>query len=577
MKTVSAFWALLPPPLRRRCLALLGLALVMAATTVAGLVSVMPFFQLLSASEATPTTRWLQGLRAALGIADERVFLVATGVAFVLTLIVANVINYFGVRSMHAFAMRAADAIRVRLFGVYLRSDYLFHTRHDGARLGNDVLHESDRVAALVNVGFQAVTAAGVVVLIAVSLTILNPWVSLVTLLVFGSAYALIFARSRRQLRLNSIELTRESARRATVVRQAFAAIKELLVMRLDAPFQRQFADATARASRSLTHTHAIGLRPKYVLECLAAFALVAVALVLQVQGGAAWLPQLTFLAISAYRLLPSLQQLFAGLVTVRAHREVLFRMLQSLEHDRASGGATSVPQLQGAPVRDIVFEDVTFRYGAGAPAVFENLNLRIRAGEVIGVAGQNGSGKSSFADLLLGLLTPTSGRILADGVDIGGRNRAEWQATIAYVPQHTALIDGTVRENIALGIAPEDVDPARLETAMRIARMDQFVATFPQKASTLLGEQGVQLSGGQRQRLGIARALYRRASLLVMDEATASLDVTAEREITSALLDHAGSMTLVIIAHRRSALAGCGRVFHLHDGRFTSENVECA
>jgi len=577
MKTVRAFWVLLPPQLQRRCLALLGLALVMAATTVAGIVSVMPFFQLLSASEAAPTTRWLQDLRATLGIADERVFLVATGVVFVLTLIVANVINYFGTRSMHAFALCAADSIRVRLFGVYLRSDYLFHTRHDGARLGNDVLHESDRVAALANVGLQAVTAAGVVVLIAVSLIIINPWVSLVTLLVFGSAYALIFARSRRQLRLNSIELTRESARRATVVRQAFAAIKELLVMRLDAPFQRQFGDATARVSRSQTHTHAIGLRPKYVLECLAAFALVTVALVLHVQRGAPWLPQLTFLALAAYRLLPSLQQLFAGLVVVRAHREVLFRMLQSVEEERASGDAASVPQLKGAPARDIVFEDVTFRYGAETPAVFEHLNLRIRAGEVIGVAGQNGSGKSSFADLLLGLLAPTSGRILADGIDIGGRNRAAWQATVAYVPQHVALIDGTVMENIALGLAPEEVDPVRLETATRIARVDEFVATFPQGYRTLLGEQGVQLSGGQRQRLGIARALYRRATLLVMDEATASLDVTAEREMTSALHEHAGSMTLVIIAHRRSALAGCDRVFHLRDGRFTSENVECA
>jgi ABC-type bacteriocin/lantibiotic exporter with double-glycine peptidase domain len=577
MKTFRAFWTLLPPQLRRRCLALFGLALAMAATTVAGLVSVIPFFQLLSASEATPTTRWLHGIRATLGIADERVFLAATGVVFVLTLIVANVINYLGTRSIHFFALCAADAIRVRLFGVYLRSDYLFHTRHDGARLGNDVLHESDRIIVLAAVFFQAATAIGVVVLIAVSLIMLNPWVLLGTMLVFGSAYALIFARSRRQLRMNSIELTRESARRAMVVRQAFAAIKELLVMRLDAPFQRQFGEATARVSRSLTLTNAIALRPKYVLECLAAFGLVTVALVLHVQKGAPWLPQLTFLALCAYRLLPSLQQLFAGLVAVRAHREVLFRMLKSAEEEPASGGAASVPKLEGAPARDIVFEDVTFRYGPEASAVFEHLNLRIRAGEAIGVAGQNGSGKSSFADLLLGLLAPTSGRILVDGIDIGGRNRAAWQATIAYVPQHVALIDGTVTENIALGIAPEDVDQARLEAATRIARVDEFVATFPQGVRTLLGEQGVQLSGGQRQRLGIARALYRRATLLVMDEATASLDVTAEREVTSALHELPSSITLVIIAHRRSALAGCDRVFHLHDGCFTSENVECA
>jgi len=574
MKTVRAFWILLPPPLRRRCIALLGLALVMAVTTVAGLVSVMPFFHLLSASGSTATTRWLQGIREMLGIVDARVFLGATGLLFVLTLLIANVINYLGMRSMHGFALDAADAIRVRLFGVYLRSDYLFHTRHDGGRLGNDVLHESDRIIILTSVGLQAVTSSGVILLIAVSLIVMNPWVSLAALLVFGSAYALIFARSRRQLRLNSLELTRESARRATVVRQAFAAIKELLVMRLDAPFQRQFGNATARVSRSLSYTHAIGLRPKYLLECLAAFALVAFALAFQSRGAASWLPQLAFLALAAYRLLPSLQQLFSALVLVRANREVLFRMLKSVEEERASGASSA--KLAGAPVRDIVFEDVSFSYGADSPAVFEHLNLRIRAGEIIGVAGQNGSGKSSLADLLLGQLAPTSGRILVDGIDIGGRNRPAWQSTIAYVPQHTALIDGSIAENIALGVSPEDIDAARLDEASRIAKVDEFVATMAQGYHTLIGEQGVQLSGGQRQRLGIARALYRRATLVVMDEATASLDVTAEREITSALHEYTRSMTLVIIAHRRSALAGCDRVIHLRDGRF-HENVECA
>ena len=256
--------------------------------------------------------------------------------------------------------------------------------------------------------------------------------------------------------------------------------------------------------------------------------------------------------------------------------------MLQSVEEERASGGAASVPQLEGAPARDIVFEDVTFRYGAETPAVFEHLNLRIRAGEAIGVAGQNGSGKSSFADLLLGLLAPTSGRILADGIDIGGRNRAAWQATVAYVPQHVALIDGTVMENIALGLAPEDVDQARLEAAMRIARVDEFVATFPQGYRTLLGEQGVQLSGGQRQRLGIARALYRRATLLVMDEATASLDVTAEREITSALHEHAGfddardHRAPAQRARRlRSGLPSARRPFHERERRMRVSRVD--
>jgi ABC-type transport system involved in cytochrome bd biosynthesis fused ATPase/permease subunit len=238
---------------------------------------------------------------------------------------------------------------------------------------------------ALVNVGFQAVTATGVVVLIAVSLFIMNPWVLLVTLLVFGSAYALIFARSRRQLRLNSIELTRESARRATVVRQAFAAIKELLVMRLDAPFQRQFGDATARVSRSQTHTHAIGLRPKYVLECLAAFALVTVALVLQVQGctvaAAAHLPGACGLPAAA----ESAAALCGPRDRARAPRGAVQNVAER-------GGGTCIGRCgfrAAAEGRACARHRVRRRHlslRADAAAVFEHLNLRIRAGEAIGV-----------------------------------------------------------------------------------------------------------------------------------------------------------------------------------------------
>lgn len=583
MNALGALWNLLPRDLRRRLVVLALLAFVMALSTVAGLVSVMPFFALLSDPGQLESSRWLQAVQSTLGFATPRSFLVAIGAAFVITLLIANAINYFGARAMYTFALRAADEVRVRLFGAYLRSDYLFHVRNDHARLGNDVLHESDRVAAVIHGGFQLLTAGAVVMLISVSILIMNPLISLGAIAVFGGSYALTYARSRRQLQRNGRELTRESAKRATVVRQSFAAIKELLVAHRQEPFQRQFADATGGVSRAIVRTHTIGMRPKYVLECLAALALVVTALLLTSgeRRPGSWMAQLTFLALCAYRLLPSLQQLFAGLVTVRAHAQVLFTLAERLAQpviEPNAGTAPNAGDWHGRPRVDIVFDDVSFRYSEDAPAAIERVSLRIRAGQTVGIVGPNGSGKSSLADLLLGLLTPASGRILVDGIDIAGRNRGAWQSTAAYVPQHVALIDATIMENIALGVPIADIDETRLERAARLARVDEFVAPMADGYRSRLGEQGTLLSGGQRQRLGIARALYRDASLLVMDEATSSLDTVSEREITAALRQRPDTITVVLIAHRRSALKDCDVVFEMHEGRIrVSEPAECA
>ncbi|HEY6126129.1 MAG TPA: ABC transporter ATP-binding protein [Steroidobacteraceae bacterium] len=582
MNAFRALWTLLPRDLRRRFVGLQLLALVMAFSTVAGLVSIMPFLALLSDPGVFAASPRLQAAQAALGFSTPRSFLVAIGMVFVLTLFIANAVNYFGARSMYAFALRAADEIRVRLFGAYLRSDYLFHLRNDHARLGNDVLHESDRVAAVIHGGFQLLTAGAVVTLISVSILVMNPAISLGAIVVFGGSYALTYARSRRRLQRNGQELTRESARRATVVRQTFAAIKELLVSHRQEPFQRQFAEATGGVSRAIVRTHTIGMQPKYVFECLAALALVVTALLLTSveQRMGSWMAQLTFLALCAYRLLPSLQQLFTGLVTVRAHAQVLFTLAQRLAEPATAGAAPARDEAawRGMPRADIVFDRVSFRYADDSSLAVDQVSLRIRSGQTIGIAGPNGSGKSTLADLLLGLLTPTSGRILVDGADISGRNRIAWQSTAAYLPQHVALIDGTVAVNIALGVPTADIDTARLERAARLACVDEFVAPMEEGYQTRLGESGTQLSGGQRQRIGIARALYRDASMLVLDEATSSLDTVSEREITAALRQRPPGVTVVLIAHRRHALEDCDVIFEMHDGLIrASEPAACA
>ena len=203
------------------------------------------------------------------------------------------------------------------------------------------------------------------------------------------------------------------------------------------------------------------------------------------------------------------------------------------------------------------------------------DVSLRIRAGTLIGLAGPNGSGKTTLADLLLGVIAPDSGQIQIDGVPLDERNRELWLTTVAHVPQQILLLDATIAENVAYGIPRAEIDQTRLREALAGARLDATIDVLPRGLDTPIGQNGLQLSGGQRQRLGIARALYRRASLLVLDEPTSSLDVTTEAEIISLLRQLRGRRTIVLIAHRPSSLQSCDEVFRLDRGRIVARSSD--
>jgi ATP-binding cassette subfamily B protein len=211
----------------------------------------------------------------------------------------------------------------------------------------------------------------------------------------------------------------------------------------------------------------------------------------------------------------------------------------------------------------------VAFSYGsAGGPQVLSKIELQIRRGEKIGIAGTTGSGKSTLVDLLMGLLLPTSGRFTVDGRDVTAANATSWQRNIAHVPQSIFLSDATIAENIAFGVEPKKIDQARMEGAARAAQIHDHVAALPDGYRTMVGERGVRLSGGQRQRIGIARALYKGAPVLVLDEATSALDDETERRVMEGIMHSATATTVVMIAHRLTTMRDCDRIVRLARGR---------
>jgi ABC-type bacteriocin/lantibiotic exporter with double-glycine peptidase domain len=271
---------------------------------------------------------------------------------------------------------------------------------------------------------------------------------------------------------------------------------------------------------------------------------------------------QLSFVVFAAYRLLPALQQSFSAIVRIRVDRAAFagieIDLARAPRGRRITRDVVADHTWRGRPRREIRLCDVSFRYAPDRPAAVSSASLVIPAGAMVGFMGPNGSGKTTLLDLVSGLLVPQSGHIEVDGVPLDRTNCLAWQSTIAYVSQHVFIFEATLAQNIAFGTAPAQIDRERLESSVRLARLTECVAALPNGYEEWLGERGCGLSGGQRQRLAIARALYRDASVLILDEATSALDIAAEGEIGETLDVLRQNRTILVIAHRPSALRRC-------------------
>jgi len=372
-------------------------------------------------------------------------------------------------------------------------------------------------------------------------------------------------------LRNGEVE-SRADAARTRTVNESFGAIREITLMQVRDFFVQRFAEQCRMIAHAAANTLAISQSPRYVLECITVISLVAIALYLHSHTAAGpWIAQLSFVGFAAYRLLPALQQSFAAVVRIRTDRPAFLSIAMDLARAPVAASLSaraSERPWRGKPRAEIRLCDVSYRYAPDRPDAVSGASLVIPAGALVGVAGPNGSGKTTLVDLICGLLAPHSGHIEVDGTRLERTSYRAWQSTIAYVPQQVFLFDSTLAENIACGIPATSIDYRRVEEAVRLARLTDCVASLPGGSQAVIGERGCRLSGGQRQRLAIARALYRDASLLILDEVTSSLDSTAESEIVETLHALCSERTVVVVAHRAGALRLCDLVFELRNGK---------
>ena len=583
MKLLTDIWRLLDRRQRGGLLMMQALSLLMALSTLAGIAAVAPFFAVLgdpAAITRSPTLSWLY---RHCGCHDQRGFVVALGLAFLGVVLLSNAVNLLGSLAMNRFAHRVGNRFCIALFDEYLHRGQQFHMAANSSTLFNNVVWEVTRGSTGVLQSFLTLSTNAVTsILIIVSIVVVNPLIALGTVIALGGSYGLIYLLARSRLQRNGLLESELTEQRTRIVTESLGAIKEILLLRAQRFFSVKFAHSLQSISRTAINTHAIAQGPRNILECIVVAGLVAVALLLIDDGGRGglWLAQLSFLGFAAFRLLPALQQIFQSAVKIRGDRVAFERIaadLRSACSDTArSQSDRSEPRSRSGPTRprDIQLRAVGFRYMGDRPFAIRDATARIPAGATVGLLGASGSGKTTLAELLVGLLVPTSGTVEVDDVVLDEAGRAAWQTQIAYVPQHVFLFDASLAENIALATAPAEIDSERVAAAARLAQLDQFARTLPAGYGEKVGERGVRLSGGQRQRVGIARALYRPASVLVLDEATNALDGLTENEIMTTLQGLRGQYTIVLIAHRVSTPHAFDLVFELDNGTVTERRT---
>jgi ABC-type multidrug transport system fused ATPase/permease subunit len=309
------------------------------------------------------------------------------------------------------------------------------------------------------------------------------------------------------------------------------------------------------------------------ILEVTAIAGLLGVAAVLTIAGKPPVTVTVTLalLSIALVRTIPSVNRITSSVATLRYGHyalEAINKDLTDLEAPSSKIREDSHPLTFSESIR---FDDVSYTYPGATKSSLAHISLRIDRGNSVAIIGPTGAGKTTLVDLLLGLLEPSEGRILVDGVDLT-LAIASWQRVIGYVPQDIYLTDDSIRGNIALGIPASDINAAAIDEAIRAAQLNEFVRSLPAGLDTVVGERGVRLSGGQRQRIGIARALYHNPSVLIFDEATSSLDTATEELVIEAVDALRGSRTIIVIAHRLSTIRNCDYVFSLREGAVSSE-----
>lgn len=499
------------------------------------------------------------------------VILLLVGVYFVK----AVFLGFLAWRQM-GFSYGIQQSISLRLFTNYIRQPYSFHLNKNSSELLQNAIGEVNLfVGNVITPGIELITEVFVLTGIAALLLIYEPMGSLFALgsLLLASVIFYLVVRKRTSY-YGAIRQTHER-KRVQHLQQGLGGVKDVKLLGREIDFLTQYEYHNKMSSKMLRIVKTLNQFPRLWLEFLSICGLGIIIFVVSYndEDTSAVIPVIGLFGAAAFRLIPSFNRILNSLQSYRFGLPVIETIYRELKLNKQVAPALLNTASNFYFKDQIQISGLTFSYPGTNKNTLNSVSFSIKHGQTVGIIGPSGSGKSTLVDLILGLLSPSIGSIKVDNCNIEDAMR-EWQNLIGYVPQTVFLCDDTLRRNIAFGIPDKEINDVAIKLAIKHAQLDTYANSLDLGINTFVGERGVRISGGQRQRIGIARALYHNPPILVLDEATSSLDNETERGVMEAIVALQGSKTIVIVAHRLTTVKHCDRIFRFEQGKLVEEGT---
>jgi ATP-binding cassette subfamily B protein len=548
---------------------LLVLMLLASFAEILSIGAVLPFLGVLTAPERVFEHGMAQPVVHALGIEAPAQLLLPLTIAFGLAALLAGAMRLMLLWASTRLSFATGAELSINIYHRTLYQPYAVHCARNSSEVINGISGKANGVIySIIVPALTLISSCVMLVAILIALMAIDPVTALVAFGGFGLIYGLIILLTRKTLLANSQRNALETTNVIKSLQEGLGGIRDVLIDGSQATYCQIYSNADLPMRRAQGNNTFISSSPRFLTEALGMLLISAIAYAIakQADGIGQAIPILGALALGAQRLLPMLQQAYGAWTSILGGQASLQDTLELLDQP--------LPEYADRPVAEplpfkhaISLVQLGFRYSPQSPYVLKEINLSIAKGSRVGFIGTTGSGKSTLLDIVMGLLPATDGHMQVDGQVVGASTARAWQAHIAHVPQAIFLADSTVEENIAFGVPKDQIDFERVKQAAQQAQIAESIEIWPKQYKTFVGERGIRLSGGQRQRIGIARALYKRADVIVFDEATSALDAETELAVMESIDKLDQELTILIVAHRLSTLKSCSQIVELHNG----------